>query len=244
MRGTRAILAGVPLAAALLAVLAVAVTGLSQRSALPPALEPYAYGFFLDRYPLFAFALVYGLARILAAAAMPGPASPARRVVFAGLGLVLLLAAALHPTFGGLVLRGGFMAGGSAFLTGQPIGLAYAIGAAVAALVFGLAIGLPSWLGRAQVRRAGFWRRARGLAATATLSFLALWLAAALIGLGRDLGIGPWPRRTFTPEEALRAALVLLVAGLPHTLVIAFRSVGPAPAGRDRLPLGMPLPAR
>lgn len=229
MRGTRAILAGAPLAAALLTLFAVAATGLSQRSALPLAVESYAYGFFLDRYPLFAFALVYGLARILAAAAMPGSASPARRAVFAGLGLVLLLAAALHPTFGGLVLRGGFMAGGSAFLSGQPLGLAYVIGAAVAALVFGLAVGLPIWLGQARFQPVGFWRRTGGLAATATGSFLALWLAAALLGLGRDFGVGPWPRRAFSSDETLRAALVLVVAALPHVLVTAFRGPGPTP---------------
>lgn len=232
MGALRAVLAGAPFAAALLALAAVAALGLSQRTALPPALEPYGYGFFLERYPLFAFALVYGLARILAGAAMPGPGSPVRRTVFAGLGIVLLLAAGLYPTFGGLVLRGGFMAGGGAFLANLPLPLAYAMGAGVGALVFGLAIGLPGWLGRASFRRAGFWRRLGGLAATATLSLLALWLAAALIGLGRDLGIGPWPRRAFTLDEALRAALVLLVAGLPHALVTALRNLGPA---RSRL---------
>ena len=240
MRGARAILAGAPLVAALLALALVTLTGLSQRSALPLALEPYAYGFFLERYPLFAGARVYGLARRLAAAATPGPDAPARRWVLAALGLALVAAAGLYPTFGGLVLRGGFMAGGSAFLTGQSLGVAYAIGAAVSALVFGLAIGLPTWLGRARFRRAGFWRRARGVAATAVVSVLALWLGAALLGLGRDLGIGPWPRRAFTPEESLRAALVVLVAGLPHVLVTALRTLGPAPGPAGARTVGVP----
>jgi hypothetical protein len=243
VRGRRTILAAAPLAAALLVLALVAAVGASQRSGLPAALEPYAYGFFLDRYPLFAFALVYGLARIVAAAAMPGPASILRRAAFAGIGLVLLLAAGLYPTFGGLILRGGFMAGGSAFLTGQPLTLAYAIGAAVSGLTFGLAIGLPSLLGRARLRRAGFWRRLRGTAGTAVLSVLALWLAAALIGLGRDLGAGPWPRRAFTTDEALRAALVLLVAGLPHVLVTALRSFAPAPASDQRPLVRASIPA-
>lgn len=215
-----------PLAAALAALALVAAGSFSRQSALPALVEPYAYGFFLDRYPLFAFGLVYGLARILAAASIPG-ATPARRWILGGLGLVPLLALSLYPTFGGLVLRGGFMAGGGAFLSGQPLNVAYAIGAAVAALVFGLAIGLPTALGRLRFRRVGLAARARAAAVTAAASFLALWFAAALLGLARDAGIGPWPARPFTAGEALRAGLLFLAAALPHVLVTALRRPDP-----------------
>ncbi len=62
------IVAAAPLAAALLALATAYATGFDQRTAMPPDVASRFYGFFLDRYPLFAFALVYGLARIVAVA--------------------------------------------------------------------------------------------------------------------------------------------------------------------------------
>lgn len=236
MRGAPILLAAAPVAAALAALALAAATGVSQRSGLPGVLEPYAYGFFLDRYPLFAFALVYGLVRIVCAVAMPGPASPVRRAVLGLAGLVLLLAAALYPTFGGLVLRAGFGTGSMAFLTNTPLWGAYAIGSAVAALLFGLAMGVPIVLATLR-RRApeGFGRRVRRALATAILSFLALWLGAAVLGLAREAGIGPWPRRAFAADEALRAGLLVLAATLPHALVSLVRAGRPEPVRRPSL---------
>ncbi|WP_204165299.1 hypothetical protein [Methylobacterium radiodurans] len=236
MRGAPILLAAPPVATALAALALVAATGLSQRSALPAPVEPFVYGFFLDRYPLFAFALVYGLVRIVCAVAAPGPASPVRRGLLGLAGLAALLIVSLYPTFGGLVLRAGFGSGSMAFLTNTPLWGAYAIGSAVAALVFGLAMGLPIAL--ATLRRRAperFGRRLRRILVTAALSFLALWLGAAILGFAREAGIGPWPRRPFTAEEALRAGLVVLAATLPHALVCLFRTVRPEPARRTAL---------
>ncbi|WP_066928096.1 hypothetical protein, partial [Methylobacterium sp. CCH5-D2] len=187
MRGAPILLAAAPVAAALAALALAAATGLSQRSGLPGAVEPFAYGFFLDRYPLFAFGLVYGLVRIVCAVSAPGPASPVRRAVLGLLGLGLLLAVSLYPTFGGLVLRAGFGTGSMAFLTNTPLWAAYAIGAAVAALLFGLALGVPVVLATLRRRATeGFWRRVRRGLVTATASFLALWIGAAVLGLARE----------------------------------------------------------
>lgn len=236
MRAAPILVAAAPVAAALAALALVAATGLSQRSALPALAEPFAYGFFLERYPLFAFALVYGLVRIVAAVSAPGPASPVRRAVLGLAGLALLAAAALYPTFGGLVLRAGYATGSMAFLTNTPLWGAYALGAAVAALLFGLALGLPVALATLR-RRApeGLWPRVRRGLAGAVLGFLALWFAAALLGLAREAGIGPWPRRAFAADEALRAGLLLLVAALPHALVVAYRAARPEPERRPSL---------
>ncbi len=232
--------AAAPLLAALTALFAVFLTGFDQRSAMPPDVAARFYGFFLDRYPLFAFALVYGLVRILCAVVAPGAASPVRRALLGLAGLAALLAVSLYPTFGGLVLRAGFGTGSMAFLTNTPLWGAYALGAAVAALLFGLAMGVP--IGLATLRRRapeGFWRRVRRGLATAALSFLALWLAAALLGLAREAGIGLWPRRAFTADEALRAALVLIAATLPHALMsfVRIRRAEPPrrPSLKDRL---------
>jgi hypothetical protein len=236
MRGAPFLVAAAPVAAALAALGGVAVSGLSQRSALPASVEPYAYGFFLDRYPIFAFALVYGLVRIVAAIAAPGPASPVRRALLGLAGLALLAVLSLYPTFGGLVLRAGFGTGGMAFLTNTPLWGAYALGAAVAALLFGLAMGVPIRLATLR-RRApdGFGRRVRRALMTAVLSFLALWVGAAILGLSREAGIGPWPRRAFTGAEALRAGLVLLAATLPHALIHLYRPAWSEPERRPSL---------
>ncbi|MFD0933602.1 hypothetical protein ACFQ12_00165, partial [Methylobacterium trifolii] len=158
MRPATILVPAAPIVAALLALACVAVLGLSQRSDLPAAVEPLFYGFFLDRYPLYAFALVYGIVRIAAAASGPGPASVPRRVVWGSVGILLLLAVSLYPTFGGLVLRGGFMTGGVAFLAQLPMWLAYMIGAAVAALLFGTVTGLSVALANRRLRpRTGWW---------------------------------------------------------------------------------------
>ena len=128
--------AAFPLMAAFLALCATAVTGLSQASPLPPELAARFYGFFLQQYPLFTFAIVYGLARLVAMAAASTASLP-RRIVGVLLGATLLLALSLYPTFGGFVLRAGFATGGMTFLTYQPMSVAFALGSASSAFVFG-----------------------------------------------------------------------------------------------------------
>lgn len=221
MRAATVAVSAAPLAAALLALALVAATGFDQRVALPPRIEPAFYGFFLDRYPLFAFALVYALARILAVAAGPGRAGPVRRILGASVGLALVLGLGLYPTFGGAVLRSGFAAGGIAFLNQSPMWLAYALGAAAAAASYSTALGLGVVLTNRPRRPKAGW--ARSLAAGAlrlALGFCALWFALGVLGLAREAGIGPWPRRALTiPEFGISAALLIL-AWLPHSVLV------------------------
>ncbi|WP_194075087.1 hypothetical protein [Methylobacterium durans] len=214
-----------PLVAALLAAALVAATGFDQGTALPPALQARFYGFFLDQYPLFAFAIVYAAARILAVALGPGPASVPRRVVGCVFGLALVLAASLHPTFGGLVLRAGFATGGIGFLNQLPFWLAYALGSAAAAAMFGTALGLAVLVtNRGQRPREGWWRAIRSNVASVLLRFLALWVGFAVLGLAREAGVGFWPRRPLSiPQFGILAGL--LVTGLfPHSVITALRS--------------------
>lgn len=212
--------AAAPVLAMLAALALVAATGLSQRSGLPDAVEPFAYGFFLDSYPLFAFALVYGIARIALVAAGPGPGSVPRRAVFGLAGAALLCAAGLYPTFGGLILRGGFATGGMAFLGRMPHGLAYGLGAGVAAALFGAVLGLSGVLANRRLRPTLLRLGSGGLA------FLALWFGAAVLGLAHDLGLGPWPHRALRPGEAGLAALLLVIAALPHAALSARNARG------------------
>jgi hypothetical protein len=210
-----------PLLAPLAAIALAALAGLSQRSFLATPLEPYAYGFFLDRYPFFALAIVYGLARLVAVALRePGRLRPLRLLTLP-LACAALLAACLHPTFGGFVIRTGFFAGGMSFLKGQTLVGAYLLGTALAALVFGAALGL----GVALVRLRVAWsRRAllRGLG-----SFLALWWAALVIAAPRALGLAvapDVPALPLGPADALAAAALALLAFAPHALLVSRRT--------------------
>ncbi|MCJ2122522.1 hypothetical protein [Methylobacterium sp. J-077] len=209
-RGRGLLIAATPILATLAALALVAVTGFSQRSRVPEAFEPWIYGYFIARYPLFAFALVYGIAHLATVAAGPGPGSALRRILFATAGAAALVVVGLYPTFGGLILRGGFATGGMAFLTHQPLWLAYGLGAGVAAAIFGGILGLFALAAnrplRPSLRRIG----------AGVLAFLALWFGACVIGLSGSFGLGSWPLRAFRPAEAALAALLLVAAALPH----------------------------
>jgi hypothetical protein len=222
-RSRIALHAAVPILAMLAALALVAATGFSQRASLPESVEPWVFGYFAGRYPLFAFALVYGVAHLATVAARPGPASLPRRVLFGLAGAVALLAAGLYPTFGGLILRAGFATGGMAFLTHQPLWVSYGLGAAIAAAVFGSVLGLFSIAANRPIRpRLG--RIVFGI-----LAFVALWFGAGLIGLSDTIGVGPWPRRPLRLDEAARAALLLVLAALPHAVLATLRGQRTSP---------------
>ena len=147
-----------------------------------------------------------------------GPAGPARRIVFALVGIVILALAGLYPTFGGLILRGGFATGGMAFLTGQPLWLAYALGAAIPAAMMGGIVGTAVIAANRPLRPR--WRRI----GWGALSFLSLWFGAMIIGLAHSVGVGPWPARAMAGGEAGLAAGLLAIAMAPHSLLIALRN--------------------
>lgn len=211
----RAALAVLPWLAAVAAVLLLAASGLARRDLAGTALDDWFYGFFVDRYALFLFAIVYGVARILAAAA--GNSAAGRlRLLSLPAALVLFLGLCLFPTFGGLVLRAGFATGGVMFMSQQPLGLAYAGGTAAAAALYGLALGgseaLAAW--RAPVTP--------GALARAGLALLALWWAAALLALPDAAAVGTlaaWPGRLPGPATGPLAALLVGAALLPHALL-------------------------
>ncbi|KAA2236729.1 hypothetical protein [Salinarimonas soli] len=199
-----------------------ALTGLTQRSLLGTSLEPYAFGFFLDRYPLFALAIIYGVARLLAVAATEPGRLRWLRLATAPLAVAALLAVCLYPTFGGFVTRAGFFSGGMSFVRGQTVAGGYMVGTAMAALLYGAVLGLGVWLVRLRVRPS---RRAvlRG-----GLSFLALWWAALVIAAPRALGLdvtGDWPALPVTAAAALKCAGLALVALMPHALLAERRAV-------------------
>lgn len=217
MTGSAVAAAALPIVAALLGILVTAASGFDQRAALAPGLSAYFYGFFLDRYPLFAAAILYGLARLVVAATAPGPSGLPRRTIGLAFGASLLLGLCLYPTFGGLVLRGAFGTGSMAFLNQQPMALAFALGAAVAAILFGSAMGLGVLAIGGQTPR-GIGRFAVSL----LLRLIALWFAFAVLGFARESGFGMWPRRPLDGRDAGLAAGLVLAAFLPHALLVGW----------------------
>ncbi|HEX2556519.1 MAG TPA: hypothetical protein VHL98_22705 [Microvirga sp.] len=209
-----------PLLVAALTPLLVSAAGFTERSLIGTALEEQFYGYFFRTDPLFLFAVVYGVLRILAAAVAEPGGPRALRSFTAPLAAALFLAACLYPTFGGFVLRPGFMTGSMSFLTGRS-GLAAALlGAGAAGLVYGLALGLCSALARL---RAAFRWRAFGRAAA---GFLALWLGAAILLLAPRFGIdaaGLWPAAPLPLARAATAAGLVALALAPHALVTGLR---------------------
>jgi hypothetical protein len=206
-----------PVAVAVLAVGFAWLTGFSQRTVLPGGIEAWFYGFFLDRYPLFSGAIAYGLARLLLTMARPAPGGPVRRLAGGAVAVALLLAACLYPTFGGVVLRAGFATGGMAFLSGQAMPVAYGLGTASAAILFGLILGLGGLLTAGRLREDGGWGRwFLAGAGRVLMRTLALWFALLLLGLAHAAGLGAWPRRPLTDGEAGLAGALVLLAFLPH----------------------------
>lgn len=219
------IVAAAPLVAALAALLAAYLTGFDQNVPMPVEAESRFYGFYLDLYPLFAFAIVYGLTRIVASAFAPGPSSIPRRLLGGLAGIGLILAVSLHPTFGGFVLRGGFATGATGFLNEIPMPLAYALGTALAAALFGFAMGLGVFLtGRGLREPLGRFRAVLRGAGGLISRYITLWYAFALLGLARGFGLGPWPRRPLDTGDAILIGICLVVAFTPHVLLSAFRT--------------------
>jgi hypothetical protein len=215
-----------PLILAALSPLLVAALGFTERSLFGTALEDVFYGFFFRSYPLFFFAIVYGVLRIVMAATEAGPRR-ALRSFTTPIAVALFLVACLYPTFGGVVLRPGFMTGGVSFLRSVPATGAVVLGAGAAAFVFALALGLTSALARlgATFRWQAFGR--------AILSFLALWLGGAILVLAPRYGFDPaagWPMRPLSFAAGAKAAALVALALLPHALVLLARRPARTPA--------------
>jgi hypothetical protein len=215
-----------PLLAALAAVALVAVTGFTERSFFGTALEDVFYGYFFRSYPLFLFALVYGAAWIIAAAAAPG-ARRGLRAFSTPVAVILFLASGLYPTFGGAILRGGFILGGMTFARGAPAVASLMAGSLAAASAFGLALGLASLLARLSLRMS--LRRIFAM----LLRLAALWAGGTLVLLATSAGfdaVGFWPVGPLEGMPVLKTALAVVLLLLPDTIVAAWLAGKAAPS--------------
>ena len=140
------------------------------------------------------------------------------RTFSAPLAVLLFLAACFYPTFGGVILRAGYATGGMSFLRGQSAIVSIVLGAGAAALAYGTILGLCVVLARLSLRFR--WRKAGRVA----LRFAALWVGAMVLLAPSRLGIDPvgtWPMGPLAGVFALKAAMIVLLALLPHAASVA-----------------------
>jgi hypothetical protein len=143
-----------------------------------------------------------------------------RRIAGASVGAALVLGLGLYPTFGGIVLRAGFATGGMTFLTYQPMSIAFALGSAASAFVFGAALAVGVILIGGRASTASWGRRLANGVLRGGMGFLALWFAFAVIGQAPSAGFGPWPRRALSAGETGVGMFLVLVAFLPHAILV------------------------
>jgi len=178
---------------------------------------PVLHGFFFNAFAPLLFLIVYGVTRIVVVALAEPSELALARFVTAPLAVAALLAATLYPTFGGIVARSAFVIGGMVFVEGLPLAAALPLGVAVAAVPFGIVMGLGIIGVRLALRRG--WRDF-GIALLRYLAFVFAGLVLLLpIWTGAQL-FGDWPVWPMTLGEGAALGLATFVALLPHALIV------------------------
>lgn len=215
-RARRAAFAFGPLALAVLAIAIAGLAGVHARGLIGTLAEPFLFGYFVERFPLFVALVIYAAARVVLAATI-APGGPLYlRLALLPIALGLVLAGALYPTTGGIVVRAAYFTGGMAFLQGTPALPATAIGALVSTGIFASLMGIAVMIARLSPRVD---RRAAGAAA---LRFLALAWAALVVAAPTALGaplLGEWPIWPMSLPETAAAATLVALALAPHALI-------------------------
>ena len=178
---------------------------------------PVLHGFFFNAFAPLLFLIVYGVTRIVVVALAEPSELALARFVTAPLAVAALLAATLYPTFGGIVARSAFVIGGMVFVEGLPLAAAFPFGIAVAAVPFGIVMGLGIIGVRLALRRG--WRDF----GIALLRYLALVFAGLVLLSPAWSGVtlfGDWPAWPMTQGEGAALVLATLMALFPHALIV------------------------
>ncbi len=211
-----------PLAVAVIAAAGLGFGGVSRFEIQAGPFAPVLHGFFFDAFAPLIVLVIYGVARIAAVSLIEPSDLALARFVTAPLAVAALLAAALYPTFGGIIARSAFFAGGMMFVEGMPLIAAWLIGVAFAAIVFGVILGIG-----VIVVRLGFSdpeRHRRVRLATGLIRYAALVFAGLVLLLPGWSGLalyGDWPA---WPMDAAQAAALIglsLLALAPHAMIVA-----------------------
>ncbi|WP_439574556.1 hypothetical protein [Phreatobacter sp.] len=210
-----------PLLASLFAVVWAYATGLTARGIDEAVDSPWLIlGVYADRFPVFAFAIVFVLVRLLVGVFVARRPMILFRLVLFVPAVALVLVATLYPTFGGIVARGAFMGGGFSLINSVVAGagpgtlLGGAVAGATLALLAGLARAIFDWswgwtLGKPI-------RAILALAAWAAMGAILAWGWSVLASAGAQ-----FPRAPLTLVEMLGLLVLLIVATIPQMLVAA-----------------------
>jgi hypothetical protein len=210
-----------PLAVAVIAAAALGFGGISRFEIQAGPFAPILHGFFFDAFAPLIVLVIYAVARIIAVSLIEPSDLALARFVTAPLAVAALLAAALYPTFGGVIARSAFFAGGMMFVEGMILGAAWLIGVAFAAIVFGIVLGAGVIVVRLGFGEPGRPRRAR--LATGLMRYAALVFAGLVLLLPGWSGVdlyGDWPAWPMQPGEAAALAGLSLIALAPHALIV------------------------
>jgi hypothetical protein len=207
------------LAVAALAVYLVA-TGDAAQDFAQSQIGTWIFGFFFNNFAPFLFAIAYGVAHVLAVAVFGDVRSRILALLLAPFAAALLLIACTYPTFGGFVLRPGFMAGGVSLLQHLDPLVGSLAGAVIAGLAFALVLGIVTTLVRLKLS-VGFTSALRGIGRGLWLVLPALVLVLAP-RFGLTLG-GTWPKTALGVTDGLVLGAVALLAFLPHAALSANR---------------------
>jgi hypothetical protein len=211
----------VPLVIVLIAIIWTSVTATTTRTIETAVDSPWLiFGVFADRFPVLAFAVIFVLTRLIVTVFVVRRPNILFRLILLIPALALVLAAALYPTFGGLIARPGFIGSGfsliNSAISGAPAG--YLVGGAIAGVMLGLVTGLArmiidwSW---------GFtWgkpiRAILALIAYAAMGAILAWGWATLSAAG-----ALFPRGPLTIVETTGLIGLIIVATAPQIVVAA-----------------------
>lgn len=210
-----------PLVVAVLAAAALGFGGISRFEIQAGPFAPVLHGFFFDAFAPLIVLVIYAVARIVVISVIEPSDLALARLVTAPLAVAALLAAALYPSFGGVIARAAFFAGGMMFVEGMMLGLAWLIGVAFAAIVFGIVLGIGVIVVRLGFAEPGRARRARivtGLMRYGALVFAGL--ALLLPGWSGAGLYGDWPVWPMEAGEAAALTGLSLIALAPHALIV------------------------
>lgn len=210
-----------PLVVTVGAVIATYATGLTAAGIEAAVQSPYLIlGFFAERFPALAFAIVFVLVRLIVVAFVAHRPNILFRLLLLVPAFALVLLAALYPTFGGIIVRPGFMGGGFSIVEGRIAGAdaGFLVGGAIAGVMLGLVAGLA----RALVDWS--WGFTWGRLLRLILALLAYAVMGAVLAWGwatLEQGQALFPRTPLRLIETVGLVGLVIIATAPQILVAA-----------------------
>jgi hypothetical protein len=189
------------------------------------------FGYFSERFPILAFAIVFVLARLVVLAIRARRPRLLIRLPLLVLALAFVLFSALYPTFGGVIARPGFLAGGLSLVDARVVGgdVALLLGGAVSgvmlAFVTGFARALIDWS----------WGLTWGRLMRAVLALIAYAVMGTLLAWGwstLEAARSAFPRGPLSLVDTIALTGLIIVATAPQIVVAALGDCARRGAGQ------------